>query len=241
MHPQRINLNAESADRLFSSACARAALCRVIPSPFRYIRNGLQKARQNTALVIPAISLTLVCLGLFVSGCAHNRGKASQSSVYLQDSAGANLLENNYAAADQLAARALAILGPEAPVMVASFVNIDDLTQSTTFGRLTAEQIASRLAQRGLHVIDLKKRNNVFIKEKSGEFLLSRDVSLVAQQHNVRAVAVGVYTETDAFIYVTARILDAGSGSILASVDFQIRNDSSLYNLFEHEPMWARQ
>jgi hypothetical protein len=63
-----------------------------------------------------------------------------------------------------------------APLLVATIVNIDSLGQSSRFGRLISEQVATRLTQQGYSVVEMKLRNDVYIQEGTGELLLSRDV-----------------------------------------------------------------
>ena len=103
-----------------------------------------------------------------------------------------NLLESSYAAADSLG-RGLRFRGVplDEPILAASFVNIDDLTKSATLGRTVSEQIASRLAQHGFKILEVKlRRDSVYIKEGEGEFLLSREILNLGATRGVYAVLV---------------------------------------------------
>jgi hypothetical protein len=50
------------------------------------------------------------------------------------------------------------------PFIIATLVNIDQLEQSSTLGRLISEQVASRMSQLGYGVLELKVRNGVYMK-----------------------------------------------------------------------------
>ena len=56
-----------------------------------------------------------------------------------------NIIRTSYRAADVLLNRAPDEVSLETPFLVTSFVNIDNLEESTTFGRLLSEQIASKI------------------------------------------------------------------------------------------------
>jgi hypothetical protein len=84
-------------------------------------------------------------------------------------------LRNHPKTADTLNYYAAQSLGPSNPLIVASFVNVNNLEEPSSFGRIIAEQVASRFTQRGQPIIELKLRqNSIFISEGKGEFMLRR-------------------------------------------------------------------
>lgn len=147
----------------------------------------------------------------------------------------------NYAAATELLRRFLppptAILEPSfasnapsdqqpapiinsAPFIVATVVNIDQLEESSSFGRLVSEQIASRLVELGQNVVELKIRNSLFMKKDEGELLLTREIKEVANAHSTRAVVVGTYTVSSSLVFVNLKIVDPVSNQIKATYDY---------------------
>ncbi|OQX83654.1 hypothetical protein B6D60_10225 [candidate division KSB1 bacterium 4484_87] len=134
----------------------------------------------------------------------------------------ADIMNTNYKAADSLIRKLNVKLDKDNPVLVASFVNLDDLNESSTFGRVVSEQIASRLNQKGYSTIELKLRTNIFIKEGSGEFLLSREMAEISTKHRAQAVVVGSYAVASSRVYLTARIINVRNGRVLASYDYNI-------------------
>jgi TolB-like protein len=143
-----------------------------------------------------------------------------------------NLVKASYVAADMLlkGVKDIHHLKPrrngiytKQPILVASFVNIDDLQQSSTFGRIIAEQIGSRIAQRGYKVIELKLRiHTVFVQMQTGELLLSRKLREISLQHDAYAVVVGTYAASKESVYVTAKLIRSEDSVILSSYDYRL-------------------
>jgi len=142
-----------------------------------------------------------------------------------------NLVSSSYSAADKLlkGVKNIPALAPrrsgidtKQPILVTSFVNIDNVQQSSTFGRITAEQIGSRLVQRGYKVIEMKMRGRVFVQEKTGELLLSRKLRQISLQHDAYAVVVGTYGSSKGTVYVTAKLVRAADNVILSSYDYRL-------------------
>jgi len=128
----------------------------------------------------------------------------------------------NYKAADSLLNKVQPKLPKDSPILVASFVNIDDLDDSSTFGRVVSEQFASRFKQRNYTTIEMKLRTNVFIREGSGEFLLSRELAEIGTKHRAQAVVVGTYAVASKKVYLTARVINVSDGRVLSSYDYDI-------------------
>jgi TolB-like protein len=142
-----------------------------------------------------------------------------------------NLVSSSHTAADKLlkGVKDIPALVPrnngvymKQPILVASFVNIDNVQQSSTFGRMTAEQIGSRLVQRGYKVIEMKMRGSIFVQEKTGELLLSRELRQISLQHDAYAVVVGTYGASKGTVYVTAKLVRAEDNVILSSYDYRL-------------------
>lgn len=170
---------------------------------------------KNLALIIVVFTI------LFSAGCAGYYGSAplAQSDYVLNS----DLVSVSYRISDMLLAQSKIRIGQSDPVLVASFVNINNLQESSTLGRMLAEQVSSRLSQLGYRVIDMRLRTkSVFMEEGKGEFLLSRDLQEVGRKHNASAVIVGTYGETMGGIYVSARIVNPQNSTIISSCDYAV-------------------
>ena len=126
----------------------------------------------------------------------------------------------NYKAVDTLLRKLRSRLGKDSPILVASFVNLDNLEQSSSLGRLVSEQFASRFKEKGYTTIEMKLRTTVFIKKGSGEFLLSRELSEIGIKHRAQAVVVGTYAAGADRLYLTARVVNVNDSTILAAHDY---------------------
>lgn len=179
---------------------------------------------------------TLGFIMILSAGCASHRHQdggaapwpaGSRTLDLLPNEPYTAVLESSYLAADRLAHALLKRqFTPDTPIMAASFVNIDNLTTSSTFGRIVSEQMASRLAQHGLRMIEIKLRQeSVFIKEGQGEFILSRELKDLSSSREIRAALVGTYAVSTHFVFVSARIVRTDDNSVLAGCDYELPND----------------
>ena len=109
------------------------------------------------------------------------------------------------------------------PILVASFVNVDNVQRSSTFGRVLGEQMASRLSQKGYKVIEMKMRSDsIFIQEQTGELMLSRELHKISNKHNAYAVLVGTYGVSKYVVYVTAKLIRTKDNVILNAYDYSL-------------------
>ena len=105
-------------------------------------------------------------------------------------------------------------------LILASFADIDNLENSSTFGRIVAQQIGSVFSSQGYKIIEMLLRGKVYIGKGEGEFLLSRALKDLSTEHNAQAVTVGIYAVGSKNVYVTAKLIQASDSIILASEDF---------------------
>ena len=174
---------------------------------------------RSITLVVAAI-----CLGL-IMGCAIEQ---SSPGLYYGDG---NLVAVGYSIADKLAENVPQTIGSSDPLIVASFVNVNNLEESSSFGRIISEQVVSRFVQRGQKVIELKMRqNSIFIREGQGEFMLSRDIREISKTHNAAAVVVGTYADGGDRLYVSARIVRPADNVIISAYDAGIVMDPMAIN-----------
>ena len=151
-----------------------------------------------------------------------------------------NLVTKSYEAADSLLiisgknkSNHQVVLDDDKPIVVASFVNIDNMLESSRLGRIIAEQVASRMSQQGYYVVELKLRKNIFIKEQTGELLLSREVKEVSKTHGAQAVVIGTYAAGKEYVYISLRIVTPENNKIIASYDYRLPIGADTQELLE--------
>ncbi len=119
----------------------------------------------------------------------------------------------------------------QAPFIVATLVNIDQLEQSSTLGRLITEQLATRMTQLGFNVVDLKVRNSIYMKRNEGEFFLTREIKEVANIHKAQAVILGTYAESANLIYVNLKLVNPTNSMVLSAYDYALPLDRQVKSL----------
>jgi len=163
-------------------------------------------------ILISSILLISLC------GCA-GRQQNLKSNLLTGD-----LIHSSYQIADTLLLNLKHSLSAADPIIVATFVNINNLKESSTFGRMVAEHISSRFSQLGFKVSELRLRTDtIFMEEGRGEFLLSRDLHSVSKKHNAAAVVVGTYGRANGGIYVSARIINPADSEVISSCDYMLK------------------
>ena len=146
-----------------------------------------------------------------------------------------DLIRFSYTLADILVERSMPPLmprHPDMPILVTTFVDNNDLTQTSRFGRLLQEHIASRIVQLGYTVREIKLMQTINIEPKSGETVLSRDLAKISGELQPQAILVGTIARSDRSLYISARLIAPGNSNILATFDHQVYMDDNLLALY---------
>ena len=124
---------------------------------------------------------------------------------------------------------------PELPILVTTFVNNDNLKETSRFGRILQEHIASRLVQTNYTVKEIKLRQTLLKQEQSGETMLSRDTQKIDPKQSLtsQAILVGTYSYTDRVMYISARLVNPKDRNIISSYDYQLCMDDNISTMFE--------
>ena len=172
--------------------------------------------------------LAVVVASLGLQGCA-----SAVNGYYYGDRATGtsrvDLIEVNERATDALLLNAP--LDASQPVLVATLVNIDRLSESSRLGRIFAEQIATRMVQRGLRVTEVKLRENLVLHREQGELLLSREVREVSQSHDAQAVVVGTYAVSATVLYISLKLVNPAGNQVIAAHNYAVPVDENVRSL----------
>ncbi len=117
------------------------------------------------------------------------------------------------------------------PIAVTTFVEIDNLYQSSTFGRILAEQLISELSMRGYNVIEIRLSDAVQIMEEQGELGLSRQVDTLRGQQSLSGLVVGTYAASPERVYVNSRIIDPKSSNVVSVASVEMKKTSEISQL----------
>jgi len=118
--------------------------------------------------------------------------------------------------------------GPDGPVAVATFVDLNHLYRTTPFGRYLAEQLMGELQRAGFNVVEIRKTESIMIKQKFGEYGLSRDVQEIAQESSASYILAGTYVTRGRYILINARLISNENNLVTSSGLKILRRDPFL-------------
>ncbi len=121
------------------------------------------------------------------------------------------------------------------PVVVTTFVDLNNLNRSSVFGRVLAERLLNEMHLAGFTVSEIRKGRDIFIREEVGEMILSRDTRELLGRSNARAVLAGTYVATDDSVIINARLIDVNSPLILSSCSYNLRMNDKVMKLLTGE------
>lgn len=157
---------------------------------------------------------------LVLVGCSQSNPKRINDFSYHRYYKDSNLVDVSYDIVSKLENNLKTPISPDDTIIIASFVDVNSLKTSSTFGRIMAEQVGSRFAQKGYKIIEMKLRQkSLFMEEGKGEFLLSRDIEEVSLAHNASVVVVGTYARSKDRVYISTRMVTPSDSVVLASCD----------------------
>ncbi len=175
--------------------------------------------------------ILIIFLAFSLSACTYFNGTRLEGLLGADE----NLISLSYSMADNLEENAnprLMPRNPEQPILVTTFVDNNDLEQTSRFGRILQEHISSRFVQMGYTVREIKMRKDLLIRKKSGEILLSRDLEHLKPTLSAQAALVGTYSFTNRIMYLSARLIDPETSAIISSVDYKLVMDQNMLAMF---------
>ncbi len=121
--------------------------------------------------------------------------------------------------------------GPDGPVAVATFVDLNNLYRTSPFGRYIAEQLMGELQRAGFNVVEIRKADSIMVKPRYGEYGLSRDIQELARQSSARYVLAGTYVTKGRYILINARLISNENNMVASSGLKILRKDPFLEKL----------
>ena len=175
--------------------------------------------------------LSTLAAAAVLAGCNSAPQNVGRAEPTYQEAATAPLLQNSREAVGKLTAGFdMNALGG-GPVLVATVVNVNDLSRSAPLGRTLSEQYASQMAALGFNVKEVKLRGDIFVKEGAGELLLSREIKDIARSYNASLVLVGTYSPAANFTYVSLKLVRTEDSRIIRGRDYALSNDRDVQRL----------
>jgi TolB-like protein len=117
------------------------------------------------------------------------------------------------------------------PIGVATLVNLDDLYNTSSFGRMYSEQLMSELAMKGYDVVEMRHSEALQFMRDGGEFALSRDTGAIRRSRELGGVIVGTYVVSPIRVYVNARLIDPSTSMVLSAGSVEMEKTKELGKL----------
>jgi len=172
--------------------------------------------------------LVAIASFLFLTSCS-SIGLSDKKETSSSD--GNAFIATNYKAADALITQVNEKLNKSQSMIIATLVNIDDLNNSSTFGRLVSEQVSAKFTQTGYNMVEMKFRDFVYMKQDQGELLLTREIKDVAKNHNAQAVIVGTYALSGEDIFVNLKVIQPNTNIVIGVHDYTFALDGNLKSM----------
>ncbi len=158
-------------------------------------------------LIIP------VLLAASLSGCGMFR------NYEVKD---ANLVDVSYDAVDELQQRLTRKIPKNSLIIVTTLLNVDNLNKTSAFGRIVSDQIASAFHKAGYQIVGMELPIDLFVMKEDGTLLLPEDTKKMLKRYYSGVIVGGVYAPGKKNSYVSLRVIETATKSLISSADFSI-------------------
>ena len=111
-------------------------------------------------------------------------------------------------------------------LVVTSFVLLDNLKDTSKFGRLLGESMISELHSKGFKVSDFRGRDAILVN-KNGEFYITRDTKKLKDEMSNANILVGTYSNFDQHsMLVNVRIMNFDTGEVISAAKIVYTSDN---------------
>lgn len=107
-------------------------------------------------------------------------------------------------------------MGTNKPVIITSFVRLDQFKKTTEFGRVISESLINEMSNRGFNIIEFRGQLAVSVNDQ-GEYFITRKVREMKGRTPNTYVVVGTYSRQFKKIILNARVIDNVTGKIITS------------------------
>jgi len=160
-----------------------------------------------------AAIFTLMLITTVLSGCAPSYQKPVKD---------VNLVEVSYDAVETLLKQLSQPIPKGSLIIVSTLVNVDDLNQTSAFGRIVSDQLASAFHNSGYRIKGMEMQTALFVKEENGMLHFSDETKETLAKLNASALVAGVFAAGRRTAYVSLRIVDINSKNIISSTDYAV-------------------
>jgi len=119
------------------------------------------------------------------------------------------------------------------PTIVSSIADVNNLSETSQFGRILTENLIHELQVKNWNMIDARFTKNI-IFNPAGEFSLSRDLDkLRSSSTPVGNVLTGTYVNTIDGVIVNLRLINVANGIVLSTAQTRLSRDKFIASLVD--------
>jgi hypothetical protein len=153
-----------------------------------------------------------------LSGCA-STFRFFRAQTYLNT----DLIEASHDATDELKDQLCRKIPKGSLIVVSTLLNVKkNPNETSSFGRIISDQIATSLQNSGYQIIALDLPIDLFTMEEGGELLLSEEDKALLRRYNAAIMVGGVYAPGKQNTYVTLRAVNRFTKHVIAATDFSV-------------------
>lgn len=167
---------------------------------------------KKTNILIPLLLI------ITLSGCG-STFRFFKSQSYLNT----DLIEASHDATDELKDELTQKIPKGSLIVVSTLLNVKKIPNETSsFGRIISDQIATALHNSGYQIIALDLPIDLFMMEEAGELTLSDKDKALLKKYDAAVMVGGVYAPGKQNTYVSLRAVNRFTKHVIASTDFSV-------------------
>jgi hypothetical protein len=133
-----------------------------------------------------------------------------------------DLIEVSNDVTQELRDKATRTLPKNSLILVSTLLNVNDLHETSAFGRIISDQIASSFHNSGFRIIGMEMPIDLFMMKEGGTLHLSDEIKTLIKPYNAAVIVGGVYAPGKRNTYVSLRIVDLYTKNIISSTDIAV-------------------
>jgi hypothetical protein len=166
--------------------------------------------KKSTILIAALLMATL-------SGCG-STFRFFKGQSYLNT----DLIEASHDATDKLEDKFTRKLEKDTLIVVSTLLNVKNLKETSAFGRIISNQIATTLHESGYQIIGMDLPADVFMMKENGGLQLPDEDQAILKKYKTVYLVGGVYAAGKQNAYVSLRAVDRFTKQVIASTDFSV-------------------
>ncbi|MBI5179575.1 MAG: hypothetical protein HZA04_10005 [Nitrospinae bacterium] len=129
------------------------------------------------------------------------------------------------------------VTGQNPTMAVATFVDMDRLNRSNTFGRYVTENLMGHMSDLGFKVVEHRAAKRLLQQPNVGAHALTEETGEMMNAWKADSVLLGTYKKSGNTVMVHARLVSTGTQQVIAAADMEMtfeKDDALVKDLFDN-------